>query len=379
MGYEAEFKPASDEAKKFIQDNIAIDNLNVVGVIGDWRPEKIKEYFTRAQENGITAMSLTAANDPLTFEQMTTFIGKIQGLIADMPNVVSVQSTADIESAHKHGKLGVMFCTQGSECLNGNPENIGVLSRIGFTSIALAYNLRYRAADGRYQSEDIGGIGGLTLYGRTVIDQLVRHGIPLDFSHLSKPASYDSFEYLQKTAPEHPIIFSHSSPEAICEYPYRNVTDEEIEMVAKTGGFMAISIFSIMVAPNGYGPVKMERVLEIIDHIVNLVGIDHVALGSDDSDDNAILDQWGASADLYPDDGWVFERCTYALENNIPTDVWEPAKTWPAIYDAMKAHGYSDEDCAKLFGGNTMRVYKKCETRNRQHDTTTSKLASYMG
>jgi membrane dipeptidase len=296
-----------------------------------------------------------------------------------MPNVVSVQSTADIENAQKNGKLGVTFCTQGVECLDGNPENVGLLSRLGFTSLALAYNLRYQAADGRYQAEDIGGIGGLTLYGRAVIDQLVRHGIPLDFSHLSKPASYDAFEYLQKTAPEHPIIYTHSSPEAICEYPYRNVTDEEIKMVAKTSGFMAISIFSIMVAPNGYGPIKMERVLEIIDHIVNLVGIDHVALGSDDSDDNSVLDQWGASADLYPDKGWVFERCTYAIEKNIPTDVWEPAKTWPAIYDAMKEHGYSDEDCAKLFGGNTMRVYKQCEALNRQHDYVPSKLAQYMG
>ena len=45
----------------------------------------------------------------------------------------------------------------------------------------------------------------------------------------------------------------------------------------------------------------------------------------------------------------------------------------------MKEHGYSDEDCAKLFGGNTMRVYKKCEARNRQHDYVPSKLAPYMG
>jgi membrane dipeptidase len=379
MGNESAFKPASDEAKKFIQDNIAIDNLNVVGTIGAWNPESVKEYFTRAQENGITAMSLTAAYDPYRLDFLTTYVGRIQGLIADMPNVVSVQSVADIENAHKNGKLGVMFCTQGSECLDGNPDNVGLLSRLGFTSIALIYNLRYQAGDGRYMAEDIGGIGGLTLYGRAVIDQLVRHGIPLDFSHLSKPASYEAFEYLQKNAPEHPIIYSHSSPEAVCEYPYRNVTDEEIKMVAKTGGFMAISIFSIMVAPNGYGPIKMERVLEIIDHIVKLVGIDHVALGSDDSNDNAVLDQWGASADLYPDKGWVFERCTYAIENKIPTDVWEPAKTWPAIYDAMKEHGYSDEDCAKLFGGNTMRVYRQCEQRNRQHDYVPSKLASYMG
>ena len=380
MGNESAFKPASDEAKKFIQDNITIDNLNVVGVIGAWNPESVKTYFTRAQENGITAMSLTSAADPMKFEEMTTFIGRVQGLIADMPNVVAVQSTADIENAQKNGKLGVMFCTQGSECLNGNPENIGILSRIGCTSLALAYNLRYQAGDGRYQADDIGGIGGLTLYGRTVIDQLVRHGIPLDLSHASEPTSYDAFEYLQKTAPEHPIIYSHSSPEAVCEYPYRNVTDKEIEMVAKTGGFMAISIFSIMVAPNGYGPIKMERVLEIIDHIVNLVGIDHVALGSDDSDDNAGLDQWGAAKkELYPDNGWVYERCTYAIENNIPTDVWEPAKTWPAIYDAMKEHGYSDEDCAKLFGGNTMRVYKQCEARNRQYDFVPSPLSPLIG
>ena len=49
MGNESAFKPASDEAKKFIQDNITIDNLNVVGVIGAWNPESVKKYITRAQ------------------------------------------------------------------------------------------------------------------------------------------------------------------------------------------------------------------------------------------------------------------------------------------------------------------------------------------
>ena len=109
MGNESAFKPASDEAKKFIQDNITIDNLNVVGTLGAWDPGSVKEYFTRAQENGITAMSLTAAWDPYRLDVLTTYVGRMQGLIADMPNVVAVQSTADIENAQKNGKLGVMF------------------------------------------------------------------------------------------------------------------------------------------------------------------------------------------------------------------------------------------------------------------------------
>lgn len=184
----------------------------------------------------------------------------------------------------------------------------------------------------------------------------------------------DAIDYLQKTGADLPCIYSHSGPVEICGYPYRNVTNEEIKAVASTGGFIALPFFSIMTTADGYPPIPMEHVIKIIDHIVNLVGIDHVALGSDDCDDNLILERWGAAADLYPDESWVYDRCKHATETGNHIDVYEPAKTWPAIYDAMKANAYSDEDCAKLFGGNSMRVYKHCEAYRYRYDNTPSEL-----
>ncbi len=86
--------------------------------------------------------------------------------------------------------------------------------------------------------------------------------------------------------------------------------------------------------------IKMEQAVAAVNYLRDLVGIDHIHIASDEWHDNKILDNWGAgnvdtgtgktAKDLYPVGGWVYDRCKFALEKGIPTDAWEPAKTWPA-------------------------------------------------
>ena len=90
MGKDCEFKPASDKAKKFIKDIIAIDAQNIIGQFGYPITGPILEYFERAHENGITAMSLTASFDPQPMNLMLNHISKTLGIIRDNPDKLMV-------------------------------------------------------------------------------------------------------------------------------------------------------------------------------------------------------------------------------------------------------------------------------------------------
>lgn len=368
MGKDCEFKPASDKAKKFIKDIITIDAQNIIGQFGYPITGPIIEYLERAHENGITAMSLTASFDPQPMKLMLNHISKTLGIIRDNPDkFMVVKNGNDIREAHRLGKLGITFNTQGSENLGGNPEMLNIEKSFGFTQHMMAYNLRYPVGDGCYMNDDIGGVGGLTLYGRDVIDACVRNKVILDLSHSSIPLAREASAYMKKNAPDTPFIYSHSNPKAMCDY-VRNLTDEQIEDCAASGGTIGLCFFSIMFTPDGYGPIKMEQAVAAVNYLRDSVGIDHIHIASDDCHDNKILENWGAgnidtgtgktAMDLYPDGGWVYERCVEALKpEGNPTDVWEPAKTWPALADALWAEGYSDGDLEKIFGGNILRVY----------------------
>ena len=367
MGQDCKFKSASEKAKQFIKDIITIDAQNIIGLYEYPDTAPVVEYMERARDNGITAMSLTANFDPQTITLMLNNVAKTLGVIRDNPDkFMHVRNGNDIREAHRLGKLGVTFNAQGSENLTGNPEILTIEKALGFSHHMMAYNLRYPVGDGCYMNDDIGGIGGLTLYGREVIKACVDNKVILDLSHSSIPLSQQAHKYLEEIAPGTPYIYSHSNPKAACDY-VRCLTDDQIKLCAASGGTVGLVFFSIMFTPDGYGPIKMEQAVAAVNHLRDLVGVDHIHIASDDCDDNGKLDNWGAgnvdtgtgknANDIYPDGNWVYDRCQFALKTGTPTDVWEPAKTWPALLDALWADGYNDEDCRKIFGGNILRVY----------------------
>ena len=367
MGKACEFKPASDKAKQFIKDIIAIDGQNIIGLYEYPNTAQVVEYMERARDNGITAMSLTCQFDPQTMSIMLANIAKTLGVIRDNSDkFMHVRNGNDIREAHRLGKLGVTLNTQGSENLAGNPELIAIEKELGFSHHMMAYNLRYPVGDGCYMNEDIGGIGGLTNYGKEVIASIVKNKLILDLSHASLPLTEQAHEYMKEIAPGTPYIYSHSNHKTACDY-VRSINDDQIIRLAESGGTIGLVFFAIMFTPDGYGPIKMEQVVAAINHVRDLVGVDHVHISSDDCDDNAKLDRWGAglvdtgtgknATDIYPDGNWVYDRCQNAIKTGVSTDVWEPAKTYPAIADALWAEGYTDEDLEKIFGGNLLRVY----------------------
>lgn len=283
---------------------------------------------------------------------------------------VLCRNAADIDYAIKNGKIAILATLAGGRPLEGKP-NLNLLSslrslyRMGLRGLQLTGNGRNRLADGVAQTRTKGKLTG---FGEKVVKEADRLGIVLDTAQLS---DYGFFDLLDKT--KNPVIDSHSCVKAVCGHP-RNISDERIKAIAQTGGVVAVSFWATLVAEDKEAPNVVD-LLKHIDHIVNIAGIESVALGPDycayktPKNRNAVrgysvlspdfceMDKLTpAQSEKYP--GWI-DGIWYGIRKN---DFIEGPKTheyFAEIVDALIKNGYSDNDCKKILGENFLRVYRQ--------------------
>jgi len=181
----------------------------------------------------------------------------------------------DIARAISENKIALLLALEGAEALGSDVELLDVFFRMGVRMISLAWNRRTMFADG-VAERDTGG--KLTSLGVRAIAEMERLGITLDVSHLSENGFWHVAEVVTR-----PFIASHSSCYALQSHP-RNLRDEQILAVAKSGGF---------VAQNGFGAFLSDQptvnsFVDHIEHATKLVGSAHVALGLDFMKDLAL-------------------------------------------------------------------------------------------
>lgn len=132
--------------------------------------------------------------------------------MAEQPeNFLIVNETRDIEAAHVQGKTAVIWNSQTATILNGDLKKMALLKDMGTKSMILAYNDVFRTGSGQlaaYNGNDI----GLTCWGKSVIDEMVRFGILLDLSHTGSRTANDAMDYMESTYPGVPFVYTHSVP-----------------------------------------------------------------------------------------------------------------------------------------------------------------------
>ncbi|MGR3711616.1 MAG: dipeptidase [Shimia sp.] len=275
-------------------------------------------------------------------------------------NYIVVNETRDIEAAHALGKTAVIWNSQTAEILNGDLKRMAMLKDLGIKSMILAYNDTFRTGSGQlsaYNGLDI----GLTPYGKKVIDELVRFGILLDLSHTGSKTANDAMDYMDDNYPGVPYVYTHSVPGGLYKSEpnktargcYRTIPDDEALRAAKSGGYVSPTFTEWML--DGIWPedISPKQAADMIDYYVQLVGVDHVGLATDDMfSTELVVDFAKANADLYADGGYMIDAFNEGATGN-----GELAKILAAITDDLWARGYSDEDLAKIYGGNKMRVF----------------------
>lgn len=231
-------------------------------------------------------------------------------------------TAADIERAKREGHVCGLLSIEGGEAVEGLLSLLRDYYRLGIRAMGLTWNERNDIADG--QGEKSAG-SGLTDFGISVVKEMERLGMLVDVSHLSD----SSFWGVDRVA-ERPYIASHSNARAVASAS-RNLTDKQIEALAKKGGVIGL-VFAPDFVDDDPSKVSLSRLIDHIDHIKGIGGIDCVGLGSDF-------------------DGFHV-RPGYG---EVIRDVSE----FPLFTAGLVERGYTEEEIRKILGGNWMRVYSQ--------------------
>jgi membrane dipeptidase len=354
---------ASDEARQFVKDTIVIGMLASPYGTGWTEYKQLHDYFALARENGVTGHEMTLAAAGMTFETLLEQHHHFRAAMAEQPDKFQiVNDTRDIEAAHIQGKTAVIWNSQTATILNGDLKKMSLLKDMGIKSMILAYNDIFRTGSGQlaaYNGRDI----GLTPWGKSVIDEMVRFGILLDLSHTGSKTANDAMDYMEENYPGVPFVYTHSvpaglyknAPNATPKGCYRAIPDDEALRAAKSGGYVSPTFTEWMMDGVWPDDISPQQAADMIDYYVKLIGIDHVGIATDDMFSTAlVVDFATANADMYNDGGYMIDAFNRGATGN-----GELAKILAAVTDDLWARGYSNEDLEKIYGRNKMRVYSQ--------------------
>lgn len=223
----------------------------------------------------------------------------------------------DIRRAKAEGKVAGILGLEGVESIEGSLGVLRCFYRLGVRVVGFTWNFRNEAADGVYEGEQA---RGLTDFGVQLVAECNRLGMLIDVSHLAAPGLADVLQ-----ASRHPVIASHSNAAALCNDP-RNLTDHQIEAIAEHGGLIGVTFVPSFLTKPG-AAASLAHVLDHLDHLLRVAGVDHVMIGSD------------------------FDGI-----DNTPRGLEDVAR-YPAITAGMLARGHDELTVRKVLGLNFLRVF----------------------
>src|SRR5580692_229498 len=286
-------------------------------------------------------------------------------------------SVDDIERAHQQKKLAAFMGIEGGHSIENDIHLLRDFYRLGVRYMTLSWSNTNEWADSSGDIDDpkVQHHNGLTDFGKQVVLEMNRLGMMVDISHVADKTFWDAIATTNA-----PVIASHSSARALCNAP-RNMTDDMLRAVAKNGGVVDVNFYSAFVDEDYWNAVLAQQkeqeaatrayleklkvegkqvtyadedritrewmakiprppftvLIDHIDHIAKVAGVDHVGLGSD------------------------FDGVSGATPLGM-----DSAADLPKITQALLDRGYSAEDIRKILGGNVMRIFQEVERVSRQ-------------
>ena len=270
------------------------DTITSLAIV-DLQP--MRTWFSLLQRSLWHAEKLHSFADKSTGRlRVITTPADIDRLLADRKNGTTV--------------VGAMLSIEGLQDLEGNIDNLDVLYAAGFRMAGLAHFFDNDVAGSMHDVAK----GGLTPLGRQVVQRMEAKGMIVDLAHASHAAVADVLAMATR-----PVVSSHGGVQATCKVN-RNLTDDEVRGVARTGGVVGIGFWQGAVCS-----LDPNNVARAIAHVRDLVGIDHVGLGSDfDGSTTTGFDASGIAA----------------------------------VTQALMSSGFSEDDIRKVMGGNVLRVLR---------------------
>ncbi|KQX22651.1 MULTISPECIES: membrane dipeptidase [unclassified Sphingomonas] len=300
------------------------------------------EWYAAYEQAGCTFISCTVAADHVAYtpEAALTEIAKARHwLLARPDRFLLVETADDIFRAKREGKVGIVLNFQGTLQYQRDLRLVEAFKRLGVHHSLLTYNQKNLVGDGCHERTD----AGLSSYGIALIQEMNRVGVLVDITHAGYRTAMEAIEVSSA-----PVIMSHCSPRAIFDHQ-RNVPDDQIVAMAKTGGVIGIHGVGIFMSADG-SDISPQRLFEFLDHTVQLVGPDHVGFGLDYimHTANARKAVVGKTGESYKrDSGYHNDEYFFA-----------PPSIMRDVADVMLSNGYSEGDVFNILGGNWVNIFR---------------------
>lgn len=350
-----ELKKYSTKVKRIVQETACFDML---GTYQSWFQKRngmplgqhwltvpnsfTKQDFDFVQSCGINVFGWGSMVH--SYEGMLKFMATQNGIIASNPEYFErIDTKEKLKNIQKNAKIGMLMTNQESSQFR-TVDDVNLFYELGLRISQITYNGQNRLGCGAFVDKD----AGLTSYGKLVIKRMNEVGMAVDVSHCGDKTTMGAIE-----ASTEPVLITHGACRGIAKGVARAKTDEAIKAIAQTGGVIGIPILRFMIREKE--PVNFSHFIDHIDYVTQLVGIEHVGIGSDQG--------------LYTEDYGAYEWRKKRLENapakyqTHTNDEYlltieglnHPYRTYD-IAEGLLKRGYKENDIKKVLGENFQRV-----------------------
>ena len=290
----------------------------------------------------MTAVAL--GHSPADYDEGIRFFADWNGLLAGYSDwFTRVDDASDFARAKAAKKLGIMITFQNSQHFR-RADDVNTFWGLGQRISQLTYNMNNGIGSGFLEQRD----GGLSMFGLSIVERMNQVGMAVDLSHCADQTTMDGI-----AASKRPVVFTHANCRALAPSLTRLKTDEAIRGMAKTGGVMGVAFIRFMVREQE--PVTIEHVLDHVDYAAKLVGVEHVAVGSD-------LDMVGnpnpIGGGMDPKKQPNFDRYHFHTDSagKLTITGLDHPKRMFDLTEGLIRRRYSDADITGIVGGNAVRV-----------------------
>ena len=203
----------------------------------------------------------------------------IEKRIATAPMVGLADTPNDLLRLKAKGKLAIMRGIENGYAIGKDLRNVEAFRKRGVVYMTLCHNGDNDICDSAVRTNDENG--GLSPFGREVVREMNRVGMIVDLSHAGKRSFYDAMEVSAT-----PIVCSHASCRALCDHP-RNLDDEQMRALARTGGVMQITLYPGFLRKDGEATIL--DAMAHLDHAIDIMGLEHVGIGTDFDGDGGVI------------------------------------------------------------------------------------------
>jgi membrane dipeptidase len=249
---------------------------------------------------------------------------------------IVVDRAADFDRAKREGKIALMHGIQNASHFR-TPDDVMLFHSFGQRCSQLTYNRQNLLGAGGAERVD----GGVTDFGASIIEAMNKTGMLVDLSHCGDRTTLDGITLSSK-----PVAITHANSRAVAPHP-RNKTDEAIERLASKGGVLGVAGVRTFVRDRE--PTNVEHLVDHIDHVVRLVGVDHVGVGSD-------IDLHGYDDMPANQNAMMRAANPSGYREKIDVDGFDhPQRTYDLV-EALIRRKYTDKQIQLVVGGNFRRL-----------------------